>query len=104
MTDASAAITDRFHYDPRGYCSHSIRDSDTPFQFVGAFGIQTDPNGLINMRARYYNPVTKSFISADPSGFDGGLNRYLYASGNPISRVDVNTNNLNTKFQKDIMI
>ncbi len=90
MTDASAAITGRFHYDPWGYCSHSIGDSDTPFQFVGAFGIQTDPNGLINMRARYYNPVTKSFISADPSGFYGGLNWYLYASGNPLSRVDAN--------------
>ena len=90
MTDSAQAITDRFHYVPWGYVLHSVGDSDTPFQFVGAYGIQTDPNGLINMRARYYNPVTKSFISADPSGFDGGLNWYLYASGNPLSRVDAN--------------
>ena len=74
MTDSAQAITDRFHYDPWGYVLHSIGDSDTPFQFVGAYGIQTDPNGLINMRARYYNPVTKSFISQDPIGFKGGLN------------------------------
>lgn len=89
MTDSAQAITDRFHYDPWGYVLHSIGDSDTPFQFVGAYGIQTDPNGLINMRARYYNPVTKSFISQDPSGFDGGLNWYLYANGNPFSYIDL---------------
>ena len=89
MTDSAQAITDRFHYDPWGYVLHSIGDSDTPFQFVGAYGIQTDPNGLINMRARYYNPVTKSFISQDPSGFNGGLNWYLYANGNPFSFIDI---------------
>ena len=88
MTDSAQAITDRFHYDPWGYVLHSIGDSDTPFQFVGIFGVQTDPNGLINMRARYYNPVTKSFISQDPSGFDGGLNWYLYANGNPFMYTD----------------
>ena len=88
MTDSAQAITDRFHYDPWGYVLHSIGDSDTPFQFVGAYGIQTDPNGLINMRARYYNPVTKSFISQDPSGFDDGLNWYLYTNGNPYTYID----------------
>ena len=90
LTDQDKSITDRFSYDPWGYCIHSIGDSDTPFKYVGAFGIQTDPNGLVNMRARYYNPATKSFISADPSGFEGGLNWYLYASGDPFSRVDIN--------------
>ena len=90
MTDSAQAITDRFHYDPWGYVLHSIGDSDTPFQFVGTYGIQTDPNGLINMRARYYNPVTKSFISQDPSGFEGGLNWYLYANGNPFTYIDQN--------------
>lgn len=89
MTDSAQAITDRFHYAPWGYVLHSIGDSDTPFQFVGTYGIQTDPNGLINMRARYYNPVTKSFISQDPIGFKGGLNWYLYANGNPFSHIDI---------------
>lgn len=90
MTDSAQSITDRFHYDPWRYVLHSIGDSDTPFQFVGAYGIQTDPNGLINMRARYYNPVTKSFISQDPIGFKGGLNWYLYANGNPFTYIDQN--------------
>lgn len=90
LSDPSKAVTDRFHYDSWGYCIHSMGDSDTPFKYVGAYGVQTDPNGLINMRARYYNPATMSFVSSDPSGFGGGLNWYQYASGNPISRIDIN--------------
>lgn len=92
LTDSAQAITDRFHYAPWGYVLHSIGDSDTPFQFVGAYGIQTDPNGLINMRARYYNPLTKSFISQDPSGFKGGMNWYLHGNGNPLKFIDISRN------------
>jgi len=40
------------------------------------------------MRARYYSPTTMSFISADPTGFDGGMNWYLYANGNPLVYID----------------
>ena len=90
LADSDKSVTDRFSYDPWGYCIHSIGDSDTPFKYVGAFGIQTDPNGLVNMRTRYYNPATKTFLTSDPSGFEGGLNWYQYASGDPFSRVDIN--------------
>jgi hypothetical protein len=48
----------------------------------------TDPNGLLYMRARYYNPYLCRFINPDPMGFAGGLNWYCYADGNPISNVD----------------
>ena len=51
-------------------------------------GVMTDPNGLLHMRARYYNPYLCRFISADPSGFGGGLNWYAYAGGNPVSYID----------------
>jgi hypothetical protein len=40
------------------------------------------------MRARNYNPYLCRFVSADPSGFAGGLNAYAYANGNPISYLD----------------
>ena len=46
----------------------------------------TDANGLVNMRARYYNPTTMRFLNSDPAR--DGLNWYAYASGNPINRVD----------------
>jgi hypothetical protein len=48
----------------------------------------TDPNGLLYMRARYYNPYLCRFINPDPVGFGAGLNWYCYADGNPISNLD----------------
>jgi len=48
----------------------------------------TDANGLLYMRARYYNPYLCRFINPDPAGFAGGLNWYCFADGNPISLND----------------
>ena len=39
-------------------------------------------------RARYYNPQTGRFISEDPTGFAGGINKYVYAHNDPIDRSD----------------
>jgi RHS repeat-associated protein len=50
--------------------------------------LQTDPNGLLNMRARYYSPYLMRFLNADPIGFSGGPNLFAYADGNPISKSD----------------
>jgi RHS repeat-associated protein len=50
--------------------------------------VQTDPNGLLYMRARYYNPYLCRFLNADPAGFSASLNFYAYADGNPISLID----------------
>ncbi|MBD8528160.1 RHS repeat-associated core domain-containing protein, partial [Pseudomarimonas arenosa] len=37
---------------------------------------------------RYYDPSTGRYTQADPIGLVGGVNRYGYASGNPVGRVD----------------
>jgi RHS repeat-associated protein len=48
--------------------------------------------GLYYLRARYYNPATGRFLSRDPE--DGkpndpqSLHKYLYASGDPVNRID----------------
>ena len=39
-------------------------NTDTPFLFNGRYGVQTDANGLLYMRARYYNPYLCRFIDA----------------------------------------
>ena len=36
------------------------------------------------------DPATGRYIQSDPIGFDGGVNTYLYAGGNPVVRVDEN--------------
>ncbi len=89
LSDTTGTVTDRYSYDVSGLSNHIKGNSSTPFLYVGAYGVQTDPNGLINMRARYYDPHTQRFLTADPSGFSGGLNWYLYANGNPLMYVDI---------------
>jgi RHS repeat-associated protein len=63
-------------------------DMNTPFLYNGQAGVQTDSNGLLNMRARYYSPYLMRFLNADPIGFSGGSNWFAYADGNPISLSD----------------
>ncbi|GGO00246.1 hypothetical protein GCM10010969_21220 [Saccharibacillus kuerlensis] len=54
--------------------------------------MQTDANGLYQMRARYYNPEIKRFVNRDVlSGSIGNgltMNRYAYVNGNPVSYID----------------
>jgi RHS repeat-associated protein len=88
LTDSSGNVTDRIEYSPYGMTTYRAGTNDTPFLFNGRYGVMTDPNGLLFMRARYYNPYLCRFLNADPSGFGGGLNFYAYADGNPISMID----------------
>jgi RHS repeat-associated protein len=88
ITDGSGNVTDRIEYSAYGSVTYRYGTTDTPFLFNGRYGVQTDANGLLCMRARYYNPYICRFINADPSGFDGGLNFYAYADGNPVSYID----------------
>jgi RHS repeat-associated protein len=66
--------------------------TDTPFKFNGRYGVQTDPNGLLYMRARYYNPAIRRFVNQDVlfgqinSGMS--LNRFAFANGNLVSLMD----------------
>lgn len=56
-----------------------------PFQYAGQY---TDPeSGLQYLRARYYDPATKQFISRDHA-VTMSRTPYAYAGGNPINAVD----------------
>lgn len=88
LTDTNGNITDRIEYSLYGSTMVRAGTNDIPFLFNGRYGVQTDANGLLYMRARYYNPYLCRFINADPSGFSGGLNFYAYANGNPVSLLD----------------
>jgi len=86
--DDGQTITDRFEYSPYGTNTFRVGTTDTPFQFNGMFGVMTEANGLLQMRARYFNPYLMRFLNQDPIGFDGGMNWYAYADGNPINYID----------------
>jgi len=61
----------------RSFCSGEQYDSDL---------------SLYYLRARYYNPQTGRFLSRDPENGKPTdpktLHKYLYASGNPVNRID----------------
>ncbi len=92
ITNASGVITDTFVYDTYGKLLSRTGTSDVIFGFNGRDGVMTDSNGLLYMRARYYNPQMCRFINADvvAGSISNGitLNRFAYANGNPVSFVD----------------
>jgi len=65
LTDLNGTVTDRWAYILSGEIVGREGDTETIFQFVGQWGVQTDSNGLYFMRARYYNPTISRFINED---------------------------------------
>jgi RHS repeat-associated protein len=49
---------------------------------------KTDKTGTLYRRNRVYDPVTGRFTQEDPIGFDGGLNLYGFAAGDPVNFSD----------------
>lgn len=83
LTNASGTVVERLQYEASGDSTGS------GLTRYGYSGRERDPlTGLIYNRARWYDPQQGRFISEDPSGFDGGLNKYLYADAEPINSVD----------------
>jgi RHS repeat-associated protein len=82
LTDAAANIQQRYDYEPYGEVNATgAAGLSNPYQYTGR---ENDGNGLYYYRARYYNPVTKRFISEDPLKEVAGINSYGYVDGNPL--------------------
>jgi RHS repeat-associated protein len=81
-------VTDRMTWSSYGAATSRSGSTSTPFLFNGSLGVMTDSAGLLNMRARFYNPRIMRFISADPSGFGGGENWYAFVGNDPLTRFD----------------
>ena len=90
MTDDSGNEVSRVQYSPYGSIIESTGATPTDRLFTGQrfeSGI-----GLYDYRARFYDPLVGSFISADSivpePGHPRGWNRYAYVNGNPIRYTD----------------
>lgn len=89
VTDSSGAIVNKYAYDEHGKVLNQEEGISNAFKYVGRFGVMDEGNGLLYMRARYYDPEVGRFISKDPIGFAGGdLNLYAYVQSNPVNGVD----------------
>ncbi|HEX6699181.1 MAG TPA: RHS repeat-associated core domain-containing protein [Gaiellaceae bacterium] len=86
LADGSGTIQTSYTYDPFGNVTTSGASSSNTFQYAGR---ESDGNGLVAMRDRYYSPALERFISQDQIGFAGGdVNAYTYAGNDPINATD----------------
>ena len=89
VTDESNVVAEKYAYDEFGAVLASESTVANPFRYVGKYGVMDEGNGLLHMRARYYDTDSGRFLSRDPLGFEGGdLNLYGYVGGNPLGGVD----------------
>jgi RHS repeat-associated protein len=88
ITDAAQAVVWDRVQDPFGR-QVSLTSSggiDTALRFPGQ---QADPDtGFAYNYFRDYDPTLGRYIQADPIGLAGGINRYAYVEGSPVSRTD----------------
>jgi RHS repeat-associated protein len=85
--NSAGALTGTTSYDAWGNPeSAGGLTAITPFGFAGGY---TDPDGLIYLINRYYDPATGQFISVDPD-LSQTQAPYAYASGDPVTDTDPN--------------
>lgn len=88
LTDAAGNIMARYGYTAYGGKVVQGDDSGNPITFVGAHGVLDEGNGLYLMKKRFYDATVGRFLQRDPAGYDGGINLYAYAGGNPVNNID----------------
>ena len=87
FTDNNGTLTDEYAYQPCGRLVGHSGATETPFTWLGAYGVWYVGNGLYLTRHRAYDANLMRFVQADPIGLMGGDNLYLYAEANPIALV-----------------
>jgi len=85
LTDQAGASVVQYTYDPFGNTQSTNPAFSNPFQYTGR---ENDGTGLYYYRARYYSTAIQRFLSEDPIGLAGGINKYAYADNDPILEGD----------------
>ncbi len=79
-------LSSRIVYDEYGAAKLAEGSSLPALRYLGR---DQDQNGLIYLRARYYDPLTGRFVSEDPVTFRGtSANLYSYTPGDPVNFSD----------------
>jgi RHS repeat-associated protein len=86
LTNHMGYKVQQYDYDSFGNIKSTPFWIKQPYTYTGReFDYET---GLYYYRARYYDPKAGRFITKDPIGFEGGINKYAYVSNNPIRHTD----------------
>ncbi|MFC1976540.1 RHS repeat domain-containing protein, partial [Chloroflexota bacterium] len=79
--DESAVVVASYEFDPYG--NPVDNSGGEPYGYTGEWW--QDDIGLLHLRARWYLPETGTFLSRD---LLSNVPEYIYASNNPVNRVD----------------
>ena len=106
LTDPTGAITDTYDYDAFGNLINSTGSTSNEFLFAGE---QYDSDlGLYYNRARYFDATSGRFWTMDPLEGNAqsptSLHRYLYASADPVNRIDPSGNQDLEEVMADVAI
>jgi RHS repeat-associated protein len=83
--NSSGTLTGTTSYDTWGNAETAGGlTATTPFGYAGGY---TDPDGLLYLINRYYNPATGQFTSVDPD-LSETLQPYAYTDGDPVTDTD----------------
>ncbi|HEY1296589.1 MAG TPA: RHS repeat-associated core domain-containing protein, partial [Chloroflexota bacterium] len=89
LTDVSGTLVQTYRTDAYGVPTQTQGSATQRFQYTGELG---DENGLVDLRARMYDPVLGRFLQRDSVfGFRGSptsLNRFAYSVNNPTTYKD----------------
>ena len=86
LSNSAGALANTYSYDCFGKLTASTGTITNPFQYTSReFDLET---GLLNYRARYYDPTIGRFVSEDPIGFHAGVNFYDYVLNRPTVFLD----------------
>ena len=89
LTDGTGQVVQTYQTDEFGVTTLTQGNSTQPFRYSGE---PRDETGLINLRARMYDPATGRSLSRDTfpgvAGAPGSLNRYAYVGNNPVNHTD----------------
>jgi RHS repeat-associated protein len=90
LSGANGSIVGRYDSRPFGDARTSSQldplVADNPFAFAGEY--QDAATGLVNLRARQYDPARGRFTSPDPLGSQNGHGSFVYAGANPLRYTD----------------
>jgi len=86
LVSSGGSLQNSYVYDSFGNIASQAGTEINPFTYTGR---EYDAeSGLYYYRARYYDPTIGRFLSEDPIGFAGGINKYVYVGNSPITLTD----------------
>ena len=90
LANESGQVTDRWTYDAWGETTSRTGVTENDYQYAGERFDRTTE--LYQLRARYMDPKTGTFLSLDPHQGNRhdplSLHKYLYANANPVNNTD----------------